>query len=40
MTDHKIQAEFAVFESIAGLRNWLHDIFLRGARVPDDDEKI
>jgi hypothetical protein len=27
-------------KSIARLINWLHDIFLRGARVPDDDENI
>jgi hypothetical protein len=35
-----IQTEFAVFESIAGLRNWLHHIFIRGMRVPDVEHKI
>jgi hypothetical protein len=36
----KIQAEFAVFESIADQRNWLHHIFIRGMRVPDVERKF
>jgi hypothetical protein len=39
LTD-KIQAEFAVFESIPGLRNWLHAIFLRDIQVLDIDRKF
>jgi hypothetical protein len=38
LTD-KIQAEFDVFESIAGLWNWLPPIFIRGMRVPDHEEQ-
>jgi hypothetical protein len=34
----KIQAEFAVFESITGLRNWLPHIF--SMRVLDVEQKI
>jgi hypothetical protein len=37
---HKIQAYIAVFESIAGLRNWLPHIFIRGMRAPDEEQKI
>jgi hypothetical protein len=36
----KIQAEFAMFESIPGLRNWLHHVEIMGAWVPDVGENI
>jgi hypothetical protein len=36
----KIQAEFVMFKSIAGLRNWLQSIFLRDMRVLDVGRKF